>query len=52
MKKPIRNWCMETSRVERAQELDPAIGLIPCLEKDCPRYKPEYPYCIQMKISR
>ncbi|MGB7788845.1 hypothetical protein [Methanoregula sp.] len=43
---------METARVERAQELDPAIGLIPCLETDCPRYKPEYPYCIQMKISR
>jgi hypothetical protein len=48
MKNPIRNWCMDTARVKAARELDPTIGLVLCLEKYCPRYKPEYPYCILM----
>jgi hypothetical protein len=39
---------MEAGRVREAQEKDPKVGLAPCLEKDCPQFEPEYPYCILM----
>jgi hypothetical protein len=47
----ILNWCSETNRVREARETDPTVGLVPCLEHDCPRFQPEYPYCILMQRS-